>query len=599
MAKKLSLKTKLRIYFTWTSIVVCIFAFQNCGGGFESGNFSSQSASSLSSSSASFFQCNPSIDFQASQLIPLQKKEMINTYTDLLSSFSAADRNAILTAMTPVFAELPDDTGTQFGRLSQSVSPQHITAQYNLATKFATQVTSSAARLTSLGGSCYSAASVTQACVTTMLNSLGLKILRRPLSAAEVTKFYNFYVSRGTTGKADLIGLLLMTPEFLYHLENQGVNAPARPDLFLLTPYEVAAKISFQYWNSMPNTELFQAAASGELSSLAGIQNVLNSVVFGTQLARTKKVIDEYFTEWLRLDNLTYFTNMSPDFLAFTAGENINQPGYNHRADMLQEVRDLINYYTWTNPSGYKELLTSNISFAKTDALANIYGVAKWSGTGTPTVTFPPGERSGLLTRAALLASGGVQTDPINTGVRVTREILCNDLPSPPPDIDRSDTGGVTGPQTTMSSVHNLTNKPACISCHSVINPIGFAFESYDAFGRYRKTGQETLYNMSTGAVIATLPVDPSGDAQIIMGRTQHVKHAVDLSQSIADSGKGEACFAKNYYRFTVRRSEDNMVDGCSLAGLYDKLRDPAGGMQEMFKEVSLQQSFLVRKIEP
>lgn len=538
-------------------------------------------------------------DVSPSKLIPLQKKELINTYTDLLSSFSNTDQATVMNALIPIFTEMPDDLSTQFNRLNQVVSVQHISAQYKLATQFSKLVTSTSSMLTSVGGSCYANTSVTPSCVQGMLNNFGLKILRRPLTSAEVTNYYNFFVLRGATGKTDVIGLMLMSPEFLYHLENQGNLVANRTDLYRLTPYEIASKISYQYWNSMPNAELFQAAADGQLSTSTGLQNVLNTIIFGTQLARTKSVISEYFTEWLRLENLTYFTNMSPDFQAFVAGENINQPGFNHRDDMLQEVRDLIDYYVWTKKSGYKDLLKSNISFAKTDALANIYKVPKWSGVGTPNITFPLGQRSGLLTRAAFLATGGVQTDPINTGVRVTREILCNNLPSPPPDIDRSDTSGITGPLTTRDRVHNLTNKTACISCHSIINPVGFSFEAYDALGRFRTTGQETLYDTSTGAVVAQLPVSSAGNAQIMYGQPQHVKNAVELSQAIADSGKGEACFAKNYYRFSVRRDEDNQVDGCELSGLYDKLRSPSGGMQEMFKEVALQKSFLMRRISP
>ncbi len=544
-----------------------------------------------------FFQCNPNADPAASHLTRLQKNELKNTFQDLMDVQAAADRTAIMTELNTIFTELPNDNSTQFERLNNIVSSQHINTQYKLATRFAALITNSSTRLTNLGGACLSVSPPTATCISDFVKNFGLKVYRRPLTTAEITLHTDFYNKRTTTKLADLIGYLIMSPEFFYHLENQGTSINGRADLARLTSYEVASKISYNYWNSMPNKELFDAAAAGKLGSAAGIKEVLDTVVFGTQIARTKASINEYFTQWLHLDNLSPLTNMSPDFLALTQGEMLNQPGHNHRADMLQEARDLINHYVWTEKKGYKELLTSNISFAKTDDLARIYGVPKWSGTGTPNITFPAGQRSGLLTRAALIISGGVENSPIATGVRITREVLCNELPAPPADVDRGDDEAQTMILTTRDKVHNITNKPACISCHSVINPIGFAFESYDAFGRYRTTGRQTIYSQTTGQVIADLPVSAAGEAQVILGRPQAVRDAVDLSSLIATSGKGEACFAKNYYRYSVRRQESDTGDGCQLGGLYDKLKAPTGGMQEMFKEIAIQPAFLMRKI--
>jgi hypothetical protein len=106
---------------------------------------------------------------------------------------------------------------------------------------------------------------------------------------------------------------------------------------------------------------------------------------------------------------------------------------------------------------------------------------------------------------------------------------------------------------TTRDKVTNMTAAPVCMNCHSVINPLGFAFESYDSFGRSRPSARQNIYD-TTGAVIGSLPVSPAGEAVIVPGSTSHIQNAVDLSKQIADSGRGQACFARTYYRFTYRK---------------------------------------------
>jgi hypothetical protein len=371
------------------------------------------------------FMCNAGTDVPVSNLKRLLRVEIRNTLIDLISPLASADRTAITADLDTSLESFPDDRAEPFTRLANSLSPEMISAQYDVANHFGAQVTLNSVRMTALGGACMAAASPTTTCVNSFIDTFGFKAFRRPLTNDEKASFYSFYQLRGTTGKQDLIALFLLSPEFLYHLENHGSDVGARTDLLRLTGYEVASKLSFQYWQSMPNDELFAAAKNGELATSVGIKAVLDRVIFGTQVARTKVVLGSYFGEWLKLDQLSQLQSTSPSFLAFTAGENLNQPGYNHRADMLAEINDLVDYEVFTHHGSFNDLLTNDISFAKTDALANIYKVPKYTGTG-PYVRFPAGERSGLLTRAALLVSGGVESNPIVKGVSMTRNILCN-----------------------------------------------------------------------------------------------------------------------------------------------------------------------------
>jgi len=541
------------------------------------------------------FVCKTGSDIPTSELKRLQKNELRNTFADLLASQATADRNAILAELDALLLVLPTDSAKPFNRLANGISPEHIAAQYDIANKFGETIVASTARMTAFGGSCFAVASPTKACVDTLIDSFGLKAFRRPLTATEKTTFYTFYTSRGATGKQDLIGLFLLSPEFLYHLENQGTEVAGREDLVRLSGYEVASKISYHYWQSMPNTELFNAARDGKLNTADGIREVIDSVIFGTQKARTQSVILAYFNEWLKIESLSALTNMAADFKAFTAGENVGVAGYNHRTDMINEVYDLINYQVWDSTGSFNDLLTSDISFAKTDALAHVYGVSKYV-PGGQLVRFPAGERSGILTRAALLVTGGVESNPIIRGVTVSRDILCNPLPAPTGDlIAMRPTEPPAGTMTTRDRVHNMTSASACVSCHSVINPIGFAFEAYDAFGRTRKTNRQDIYD-SNGNVIASLPVTGEGNVVLAPGMTVHIDDAVDMSAQMAKSGKAQACFTRQYYRFAFRKQEKDADDGCGLQAMYTSL--DKNGMREMFKEVAVQPSFLLRRIE-
>jgi hypothetical protein len=149
---------------------------------------------------------------------------------------------------------------------------------------------------------------------------------------------------------------------------------------------------------------------------------------------------------------------------------------------------------------------------------------------------------------------------------------------------------------TTQEKVHRLTNKPACISCHSIINPIGFAFENYDAFGRVRRTSQQTIYR-SDGSVVAELPVDPTGFVQIEIGQHKYIKNAVQLSAAIAASGRADACFVKNYYKFSQRREPTGGASGCEMQSMTGRLRAKGGGIEGMMKSYFQQPYSLYRQV--
>jgi hypothetical protein len=238
--------------------------------------------------------------------------------------------------------------------------------------------------------------------------------------------------------------------------------------------------------------------------------------------------------------------------------------------------------------------LTSRYSFARTPALAAIYGVPVWDGTPSNLVPLPQGERSGLITRAAMVASNTEYTRPIIKGEHLRTRLLCTPISPPPPNLDIKP---LTHPadQTTRQVIEKLTSDPVCNACHGQFNALGFVSENYDPLGRIR-TG-EARFQDGSATILATLPVDTQAVAAASPGDTQVVADAVAASQVIADSGVAHACMAQNYFEFVHGHPPDPTADAPELTALNAALHGSSGTIKAMLRATVMQQSFRQRKV--
>jgi hypothetical protein len=234
-------------------------------------------------------------------------------------------------------------------------------------------------------------------------------------------------------------------------------------------------------------------------------------------------------------------------------------------------------------------------SFTQNAELAALYGVPVWDGSGEPP-SFPAGERPGLLSRALFLSTGSPSTRPIMKGVFIRKQILCDELPPPPPGANakppelRSD-------MTTREVVEELTETPGtvCAGCHTaLINPLGFASEGFDALGRLRS--EQRLFDMD-GSEVDSKPVDTSTIPNVVLGDDTPSSGIADLSEQIAVSGKSEACIARNFFRFTYARWEEEELDGCALEALRGAL-DAGGTIPDLLRAAVLSPEFRRRRFE-
>jgi hypothetical protein len=534
------------------------------------------------------------------EALPLRRLSHLqyrSTMADLVRFASPSAAAAILGEAEPLFAQLPSDQRVGpdkhyagFTRLDQALQQQHVDGAYDVAEKISAALTSSPSRLAELAGPCAtdSDAANDDACLDDMIRKFGERALRKPVTADDVT----FY--RGPAGAppfeaadyADVVALLLNAPHMLYFVEHgQEGSDPTAP----LDAYELASRLSYHFWQTLPDEQLFAAARSGELLTEAGfaaeVERIFND-------PRTRDAVGELFGQWLDNTTLEELDARvgTPLFDAFTAGYT---PGPDLREHMLAEVTDAALYYTFEHPGTFRDLLTSRKSFARTEDLASLYHVPVWSGGEPPDFTEP--ERVGLLTRAAYLATGSANTRPIMKGVFIRKALLCDDIPPPPPNA-AANPPQLSDTLSTRQVVEELTGNGACAGCHKVsINPLGFATESFDSLGRVRT--EQPLFDPDTGEVVGTAAIDTAGVPRVESSDEQVAANAEELTNLIAESQKPYACFARQYFRFTFGRLENIERDACALADVKVAL-DEGKPMADVLRSIARSKAFRMRSFD-
>ncbi len=377
------------------------------------------------------------------------------------------------------------------------------------------------------------------ACATSFIERFGARAFRRPLTAEERQQFTDLYASAaGQFTFADAMGVVLgaflNAPEFLY-LPESGQPVEGLPDnIRRLTDHEIATRLSYLFWDDMPDEELLSAAANGELVTRDGLRAQAERMIAD---GRAERMIQDFTWSWLELDggqlhNALEESEKDPTLFA--------DYGPALQAAMRVEFEAFVREAYFVDGS-FDALMTSNRAYVNA-TMASHYGVAGPADDATwDWVELDPDQRSGMLTRAAFLtvfATAKVQA-PVRRGVMVVREILCSPLAPPPPDVDNTPPEGGDGldqgPLTVRQELDARTQEPLCAGCHRIINPIGYAFEHYDATGRWQDV-----------EVLSGLPVDSTGalESSDVNGP---VANALELSAKLAGSAQVRECFADRW----------------------------------------------------
>lgn len=419
------------------------------------------------------------------------------------------------------------------------------------------------------------------ACAQLMVETFGQRAFRRPLTADESARFMNLYTTRAAiteTGTFDeaaevIIKAFLASPSFLTRAE---ITEQPEGDRYVLGPYEVASRMSYMLWGSMPDEALFASAAAGTLSTPDGILAEAQRMLADP---KARNMVAEFHKHYVHMGAGTRWAEITRDPAVYPAFNEAQVPLMSHETELL------FDHIVFEQGGSFQDLITTPVAFVNATT-APLYGLdsAQYGADLVP-VTLDPATRPGIFTRAGFLASHSSynRTSPILRGAFIQEEILCTDIPPPPPDVEGTPlpTEGLT---TNRERVDAQTAAPACANCHhSLINPTGFAMESFDAIGAVQAT--------DNGAPVVTTATVPIG------ATTVDVTGPADLMAAIANSPEAQRCYAQKWVTHAYQRGL-NPQDSCVVDNLTGKLTQGGYTVLNLVADLTQSDSFRYRVLE-
>jgi hypothetical protein len=406
-------------------------------------------------------------------------------------------------------------------------------------------------------------------CRDQFVQAFGLRAFRRPLSDVEVRRYGTLFSAQAAKmgqfldGARVVVEAMLQSPKFLFHAENNGGR---------FREYQIASRLAYFLWDTMPDRRLFEAAANGELRTAEGVERVARSML---DQPPARQAVDEFFAEWLRFDRVLGSVKDRRRYPEFTP---------ELAAMMVQETRMLLDNLVW-HDGNFMEAFTADYSFLNTD-LASLYGMPTPSGE-FELVRFPASaHRSGLLGQASFLTSnaGPVETSPTARGIFIREQLLCQHIPNPPPGVNTQvPEPTAERPLARRQRMQSHVENPTCASCHRLMDPIGFGLENYDAVGRWRdKEAIEFEVPGPRGKPsnkTIELPIDGTGEIAGLANSAFSEPKAI--GRLLADSRACQECVVKQLFRYAFGRVE--------TAGDRDTVRTTVAAFRESrfrFKEL-------------
>lgn len=368
-------------------------------------------------------------------------------------------------------------------------------------------------------------------CARQILGDFARKAWRRAISDDELNGLFAFVTLAKAEGDSVDVGLklalqaVLVSPNFLFRIEMD-------PDPTSLTPhplndFELASRLSYFLWSSMPDDELLQVAEEGRLQDEGELRA---QVLRMLDDPRSESLIENFAGQWLYTRALG---DHEPDYAIF--------PTYNDELQeaMRTETKLFFREFLYGDRS-LTEMLTADFTFAN-DKLAAYYGLPAVEGSEFKQVSLEGTARQGLLTQGSLLTvtSHPTRTSPVKRGKWVLEQLLCSAPPPPPPGVEGLPK--VPMPTSTLREKMEQHRKdPVCASCHTAMDPIGFALESFDGIGTYRTEDQG-------------FPIDASG--QLPTGET--FNGAREMADLISGDPRFGRCASKQLFTYALGRGSE------------------------------------------
>jgi len=557
----------------------------------------------------------------------LTRQEYENTARDLLG----VDVASLVTGFPP------EEEVNGFDNQSKSlqVSALHVEQYLHASEQLAELVVQRFSSLSSCVPMDPTAPAEAEPCITHFIESFGQRAWRRPLSPDEIARLLSLYHAGVSGGLEDLnhpdahllgpidpiqdgITLIAMTlfqsPHFLYRVEIGTKNVVERyagsesekrgreaGEVRTLSTFELASRLSYLLWRSMPDEELFAAAESGLLNDPAELLTQTERMLLDPRAAEG---LWSFFEQWLAIDEIAESDKDPGVFPTFNRQLNLlmETEARLFIEDVVFEQRDMRRLFNsaysfqnatlaahYTAGGEGAQLPASQIGESpewafnsdspisdseRADAIANLP-----MGESFERVELNPARRSGILTRGAVLSltTKPNMGDPVHRGIYVRERFLCTPLPPPPPDIV------VIAPDpdpnlTTREQFSIHSSEPACAGCHRLVDPIGFGLERYDPIGRFRalENGKEID---DSGEIVSTLDLDGTFTG------------SAELADKLADSEQVQRCVVLNVMRYAHGRSETS-AELCDVDHLYQSYAESDYDMFELLNAIITSSNF-------
>ena len=431
-------------------------------------------------------------------------------------------------------------------------------------------------------------------CAWTSIERFARRAYRRPLATDERSRLESFWRANLAAGPTDeavalTVAGILQAPPVHFRIEpDDGSDGSGAPGL---DPWQVATRVSYFLWDSMPDDELFAAAELGALATKEQVERQARRMLDDR---KARPAVVRFHHQWLGTDKVLLVAPARRAFgplfgvtprLQTARDDDVEWPAVMGpvRHSLKLETELFVEQTIFDGAGTFNALMTDNHGYLS-DATAPIYdenarripdgravtrpieivvaSIGREEALTLYPAEFPPSERAGVLTLPSVLALGAyaVQPGPILRGKRVLERVACMDMGTPiqgaesalPPDT-------LTAERTNRQRTATATSSPTCDSCHKLINPPGFAFEHYDAIGRWRAEDNG-------------VPVDASGSLTLTGGEEITFTDGVDFAHKLATSDRVRDCYVRHWTRYALGTRLEESAPG--LAALQERFRE-------------------------
>ncbi len=372
------------------------------------------------------------------------------------------------------------------------------------------------------------ATDTSEPCVSEFVERFASQAWRRPLAAGELDALLSLSDTIGASLADSNEGLkfglaaVLQSPHFLFRVE-LGEPVPETPTLLRFTSFEMASRLSYLLLDAPPDSELRQAAELGELDDVTAVEAHARRLLADP---RARPALTRFFRDFMNLSKLDTLDKDPEKFpqISATLGPA-----------MRIEIEKMFEHVVFDDAGDFRRLFTSDQTFVNAE-LAALYAIEGVEGDTFSQVTLEPGsKRAGVLTSLGYLSLNAhkTQTSPTHRGRFVRINLLCEDVPPPPPGVSTTLPEPEPGapPITLREKLSVHVEDPSCAACHQAMDPIGFAFEHFDALGLYRDVDENGL------SIDAATEVDG-----------QAVNGGIEMGELIAELPEVGACIARRFY---------------------------------------------------